>query len=228
MSVAVVLPWRDTGPERARAHDLVTAHWERILPGARLVDIDTTHEPFCLAACRNAGVAWAERHHVDVVVLADADTLAEAEPVGAAVHAAARSHVVQLPYTEYRSLRGDGTAQYLAGVPLPDCNAFVVPGACSGVYITTPATWWAHGGQDERFRGWGFEDAAWHTAHTTLLGADPARHPGRVYSLTHPSAVKEGEQYTANAALCHRYHRAAADPDAMRALIAEAHTPEHA
>ncbi|MEU0937597.1 hypothetical protein [Embleya sp. NPDC005971] len=221
MNITVAIPWRDTSPARARAHELVLDHWERLLPEADLIDIDTDHEPFCLSACRNAGVALAEERGADVVILADADTLAEEQPVRAAATAARTSGLVHLPYTEYRSLRGDGTAQYLASVPLPDCNAFVVGGACSGIYVTTPATWWAHGGQDVLFRGWGFEDAAWFTAHTTLLGAEPVRHDGRVYSLTHPSAVKEGEQYTANAARCHRYHQAAGDPDAMRALIAE-------
>jgi len=221
VNVTVAIPWRDTGPERSRAHELVVAHWARLLLDADIVDIDTDHEPYNLAACRNAGVALAGQLEADVVILADADTLAEAEPVRAAADAAATSGLVHLPYTEYRSLRADGTAQYLAGVPLPDCNAFVVPGACSGVYVATPATWWAHGGQDAAFQGWGFEDAAWYAAHTTLLGAEPVRHDGRVYSLTHPSAAKEGPHYRANAARCHRYHQAAGDPDAMRALIAE-------
>ncbi|MFD7909082.1 hypothetical protein ACFV4G_43465 [Kitasatospora sp. NPDC059747] len=220
MNIAVVLPWRSQ-PGRDYAHDVSVARWRRVLPAGAVIDVDTGDEPFNRAACRNAGVRRAARSHADVVVIADADTLAEEGPLRAAVEAAAASGLVHLPYTEYRSLNADGTAQHRAGLPLPDCSALAVQGACSGIYVTTPATWWATGGQDERFRGWGFEDAAWELAHTALLGAPPVRHEGRVYALHHPPGAKEGPQYEANAALCYRYHVAASDPDAMRALVGE-------
>ena len=95
-------------------------------------------------------------------------------------------------------------------------------GACSGVYVTTPATWWAHGGQDESFRGWGFEDAAWYLAHQTVLGEEPRRHSGRVYALHHEAAPREGEQYEANARLMDEYRAAAGDAEAMRQLVESA------
>jgi predicted glycosyltransferase involved in capsule biosynthesis len=196
-----------------------------LLPDATIVDVDTDHEPFCLAACRNQAVRIAEAGGYDVVVLADADTLPEREPLLAAIEAAAGDTRVHLPYNQYRSLREDGTRQYLTGTPLERCNHLVVDGACSGVYVTTPATWWAHGGQDERFLGWGGEDAAWYAAHKAILGAEPIRHTGRVFALHHHSQVKEGGQYTANFALVYRYLQAEQNPEAMRTLIAEA---EHA
>lgn len=218
--VLVGIPWRSQA-HRVYAHDLTVARYKDLLPGATIVDVDTDHEPFCLAGCRNTAVRVAERRGADMVVLADADTLPEREPLLAAIKGAAGSNVVHLPYDRYHSLRSAGTTQFQAGQPLEHCDYMHIDGACSGVYVTTPATWWAHGGQDELFQGWGFEDSAWWAAHVTLLGAEPKRHPGRVYSLTHESQVKEGEQYTANAARCYRYHQAQGDPDTMRALIAE-------
>ncbi|GHC32039.1 hypothetical protein [Streptomyces cinnamoneus] len=220
MNIAVAMPWRPR-PGREYAYDISVAHWRRALPAAPVIDVDTGDEPFNSAACRNAGVRRAARSGADVVVIADADTLVEEGPLHNAIEGAAGSGLVHLPYTEYRSLDADGSAQHRAGAALSDCSALTVPGACSGVYVTTPATWWAHGGQDERFRGWGFEDAAWEAAHTTLLGAPPVRHEGRVYALHHPPGAKEGLQYEANAALCYRYHQAASDPGAMRALVEE-------
>ncbi|MBP2401655.1 hypothetical protein [Streptomyces syringium] len=220
MNIAVAIPWRpQTG--REEAHDITVSHWRRTLPAAAVLDVDTGDEPFNAAACRNAGVRRAARSGADVVVIADADTLAEEAPLWNAIEGAAGSDLAHLPYTEYRSLDAEGSAQHRAGVTLSECSALTVEGACSGVYVTTPATWWAHGGQDERFRGWGFEDAAWEIAHTALLGAPPVRHEGRVYALPHPPGVKEGLQYVANAALCHRYQQAATDPEAMRALVEE-------
>jgi hypothetical protein len=224
MRILVGIPWRSQ-PHRLYAHALTLARYLELLPDARVVDVDTDHEAFCLAACRNEIVRRAEAGGYDVVVIGDADTLVEPGPLRAAIQAAASDTRVHLPYDQYRSLREDGTRQYLAGTPLERCNHLVVDGACSGVYVTTPKTWWSHGGQDERFLGWGGEDAAWFAAHKTLLGAEPARHTGTVFALHHESQAKEGDQYTANFALVYRYLQAERDPDTMRALITEA---EHA
>lgn len=221
--VLVAIPWRPQ-EHRLVAFDLTLQRYAEILPEPNMLicTVGSLHEPFCLAACRNqAARTAAEQVEADVVVIGDADTLPEREPLLAAIEGAATDGLVHLPYTEYRSLRADGTAQYRAGKPLADCDHLVVEGACSGVYVTTPKTWWAHGGQDERFLGWGGEDAAWYAAHTTLLGVEPVRHEGRVFALHHESAAKDGEQYTANFALVYRYHQAQGNEAAMRALIAE-------
>lgn len=222
--VLVGIPWRPQ-PHRVYAHDLTVQRYQDLLPDAAVMDFDTDHEPFCLAACRNLAVRFGERAGADVVVLADADTLPEQAPLLEAIEQARYSRFVHLPYTEYRSLRRGGTRQLLAGQPLADCDYLLVDGACSGVYVTTPATWWSHGGQDERFLGWGGEDASWYSAHTTLLVAEPVRHEGRVYALHHESAPKDGDQYSANFALVYRYHQAQNDPTAMQALVAEAANP---
>jgi hypothetical protein len=202
------------------AHTLTLARYLELLPDARIVDVDTDHEVFCLAACRNQAVRLAEAGGYDVVVLADADTLPEREPLLAAIQGAAGDTRVHLPYDQYRSLREDGTRQFLEGTPLEQCNHLVVPYATSGVYVTTPATWWACGGQDEHMLGWGMEDVAWLVAHRVLLGAEPARHSGRLYALHHESAVKHGDQYDRNVDRYQRYLDAG-DVDAIRALTAE-------
>lgn len=216
MKLAIVIPWREQASRRYAKH-LVLSWYEENFPGAALYLPDTDHDPFNLAACRNAGVRRASGH--DVVVVNDADTIPEKAALQSAIEAAYWTRVVHLPYTEYRSLRLDGTSEYLRGTELIDCDHIVVPGACSGVFVTTPETWWTHGGQDEKFRGWGFEDAAWYMAHKTLLGSEPARHSGRVYALHHESAVKEGPQYEANAARCYRYQQAEGDIDKMHDLV---------
>ncbi len=153
-------------------------------------------------------------------MVCDADTLPEPEPLRAAVAAARTSGLVHLPYTEYRWLGRAGDAQLRAGVPAEECEHDLVIGACSGVYVTTPRTWARHGGQDERFRGWGFEDAAWYLAHNALLGAPPVRHEGNVYALHHAAEVRAGARYDANAALMERYRAAEGDAAAMAQLVA--------
>lgn len=216
--VTIVIPWR---PQQSRvpAFEVVTAWYRENLPDAALRVVDTDDVPFNLAACRNRGVAGVPDG--EVVVIGDADTLPQRDALLEAI-ASAGDGYVHLPYTEYHWLGAAGTAQYRDGTSLDECDFELVRGACSGVYVTTPETWREHGGQDESFRGWGFEDAAWYLAHETLLGDPPRRHTGRVYALHHVAEVREGPQYDANAARMERYRAAASDPDAMRQLVTSA------
>lgn len=215
--VTIVIPWRPQ-PSRLAAFDAVVAWYRDALGDVPVLIVDSDDEVFNLARCRNLGVGRLADPR-EVVVIGDADTIPERAALLEAIDAARTSGRVHLPYTEYRWLGASGTAEFGAGAALEDCSHEVVRGACSGVYVTTPETWASHGGQDERFRGWGFEDAAWHVAHETLLGEPPRRHVGRVYALHHVAEVREGPHYEANAALMARY-RAAATPDAMRQLLA--------
>ena len=224
-NVVVVVPWRPK-PSRLDAFDRVVTWYLRHLPDVELRTIDTEDEVFNVARCRNRAVgAWADD---DVVVLNDADTLPERDPLLRAIEGAAAVRAVHLPYTEYRWFGAVGSAQHAAGVPVDDCDFDLVRGACSGVTVTTPDAWFAHGGQDERFRGWGFEDAAWNLAHQTMLGRPPVRTDGRVYALHHVPEERHGTQYEANARLMARYEAAAGDRAAMAQLIAEAPTARNA
>ncbi|QIG38746.1 hypothetical protein G5T42_03965 [Microbacterium sp. 4R-513] len=202
------------------AFEFVQEWYSRFLPDFALRTIDTDDDIFSLAACRNRGIASADPDQV--VVVADADTVPEPTALREAVSAARTSGRVHLPYTEYRWLGRTGDAQLRSGLAAEECDHELVVGACSGVYVTTPRTWARHGGQDERFRGWGFEDAAWYIAHETLLGAPPVRHEGRVYALHHQGEVRAGTQYDANAALMERYRSAGGDVLAMSQLVAGA------
>jgi hypothetical protein len=217
--VTVIIPWRAT-PSREAAFGFVTDWYRRELPDARLLPVDSDDQVFNLALCRNLGVEQIAEED-EVVVISDADTFPEPASLHAAIAGAATSGLVHLPYTEYHWLGAQGTAELLAGADPVDCGFELVRGACSGVYVTTPRTWWAHGGQDERFRGWGFEDAAWYLAHETLLGAPPQRHPGRVFAMHHATQLREGPQYDLNAALAARYRVAAGAPVEMRQLVEE-------
>ncbi|MFE1645985.1 hypothetical protein ACFM35_10435 [Microbacterium sp. P01] len=226
MPIPVVIPWRPA-PSRLDAFDRVRAWYRDELPEFAVRTIDTDDDVFVLARCRNLAVASMEDPD-GVIVVNDADTLPEPEALRAAVAAASVNGLVNLPYSEYRWLGAEGSAQFAAGTAPIDCSVEqYVEGACSGVYVTTRRTWEAHAGQDERFRGWGFEDAAWYLAHQTLLGAPPRRHAGRVYALHHEGEVRAGVGYERNAALMERYRMAAGERAAMTELVA-GNRPEHA
>lgn len=214
MRTEVVIPWRDH-PSRRPALSYCTAWWKAAGYPVRL--LDTGHTPFNLSAVRNLAVATTT---AEVVIVADADTVPERAPLAQAITLAADGHGTVLPYTEYRSLQAQGSAQAHRGRPLNDCHHLVIPGACSGIFVTTPTGWANHLGQDEHFAGWGCEDAAWDITHTTLIGP-PKRVPGKVYAFTHDSQDKTGEPTRNNYGRIHLYEQAAGDPAAIRALAGE-------
>lgn len=228
--LTVLIPWRPQ-PSRLAAFDAVVAWYTDTLGelagdalgGVSVRTVDSDDEVFNLARCRNLAIESVADPD-EVVVISDADTLPEPGPLAEAIDAAAWTGRVHLPYTRYHWLGERGTSQLVRGLAPADCDHELVHGACSGVYVTTPATWWRHGGQDERFRGWGFEDAAWYLAHQTLLGAPPVRHTGTVYALHHVAAQRHGPQYDANEALMAEYRAAAGDPGAMAQVVAAAET----
>src|SRR5690606_26747423 len=156
MSLTVLIPWRPQ-PSRVDAFDAVVAWYRENLGDVNIRTVDTDDEAFNLARCRNLGIASINDPN-SVAIINDADTIPERDALLDAIAQAETSGRVHLPYTQYHWLGAKGTEQLLEGHPAHRADHEVVLGACSGVYVTTPATWWSHGGQDERFRGWGFED----------------------------------------------------------------------
>jgi len=222
--VACVIPWRGGQPDRERHHQTVRAHLRELLPDAIHIDADNGAHPFSRAGSRNHGVRLAQDAGADVVVLCDADTLPERDPLMEAI-GAARDGVLHLPYVHFRGLSMRGTAQYLGGIPLPECETESAHDwATGGVLVITPEAWWRAGGMDERMVGWGFEDTAFRIAADALLGPT-VKHQGTIWHLYHKKTMGLGTpQHTANGKLARRYDQAHGDPDAVRKIVAE-HNP---
>ncbi|MCX4816752.1 galactosyltransferase-related protein [Streptomyces sp. NBC_01239] len=221
VTVTVVIPWRPGTAERNAHHEYVRARLATLLPDAIHLDVDSGHMPFSRAGSRNEGVQRAEAAGADVVVICDADTLPEPEPLHAAI-AAAADGVLHLPYTWFRGLSQQGTSDYLAGLPADSCATDLAhEWATGGVLVIQPASWWAMGGMDERFVGWGFEDAAARICADALLGPT-VRHDGAITHLWHPQESGLGSpQHVANGRLCQRYVDATGEAGALRAIVAE-------
>lgn len=204
MSVTVVIPWRDQGiRERQEALEKVK-RWYRAFFGHFVQTITADSDgPWSLARARNIGVLMAKS---DVVIISDADVVPEFGPLCEAIGACLSSGYVHLPYTTYRN--GD----------------FQWNGSVGGIYVTTPGTWNALGGQDDRFTGWGGEDHAFVYAHQTLLGAPMPRHEGVLTHFPHPSPPEKSVDhlnYQKMAALLERYANANGDIATMKNIIAE-------
>ncbi|WP_433364059.1 glycosyltransferase family 2 protein [Streptosporangium sp. CA-115845] len=224
MRVAVVIPWRGGQPDRERHHETVRAHLRSLLPDAWHIDADSGHQPFSRAGSRNHGVRLAQDVGAEVVVLCDADTLPEREPLLAAIDSA-HDELLHLPYRLFRGFTPAGTDAYMAGTQPMDCGIELESEwSTGGCMVIQPPSWWRMGGMDERMTGWGAEDTAARVACDALLGPT-VKHPGVIFHLWHPSEIDPASTlYQANMALMARYVAAEGNPDQVRPIVAE-HNP---
>jgi glycosyltransferase involved in cell wall biosynthesis len=220
MRVTVVVPFRGGQVDREVAFAHTRAHLQQIVPGARLVVADTGHEPFNRSAARNAGVREAGS---GVVVVCDADSLPEREPVEAAIEAAGDG-LLHLPYTIFAGLTREQTLRVLLqDLPPGDAGKpeLVTTNSVGGVLVIDHDAYWDAGGQDEGFHGWGGEDVAFRHACDALLG-QTVRHDGTLFGLWHPTEMdRSSQQYRRNIARQNRYRGLRRNPRGMRQLIAE-------
>jgi hypothetical protein len=197
--VRVGMPWRPT-PDRIPAFEK-TKHWYES-HGLEVIPSDERRPQlhFNIAAARNHLVKTVMPRS-DVYILSDADTIPEWTALKEAVLAVAHgSPFVHLPYNLYRHEGGDG----------------YIEGACSGILVFSYATWATLAGQDEQFRGWGFEDTAFALAHETLLGP-MQRHKGTAVAAGHIPARRD--RTSVNRRRWTYYRAAYGNVEQMRALI---------
>src|SRR3954465_8417941 len=116
--VTVLLPWREQ-PSRVGAFEAVRSWYRDAFDEVDLRTVDSDDEIFNLSRCRNLGMASIADPN-EVVIINDADTLPQLDALPEAMDAAATSGLVHLPYTEYHWLGRTGSAEYAAGVALPD------------------------------------------------------------------------------------------------------------
>lgn len=228
MSVAVIVPWRDTSPWRNVVCEVVVEHYRNELAVDEVTLVDAGGSDFNRAASKNLGVTQTT---ADVLVIADADTLVPGANLRAAVDFARECSVV-VPFDTLVGLSQSGTEMVMRGMMPPfadwrgDAPEHVEldwrQRSDGGVNVCTRAAFEASGGFDERFVGWGFEDSSFAFAMHTLVGP-PMWLSATAVHLWHPldPTRRDSALQSTLLGLCKRYEQAAGDVDAMTALVAE-------
>jgi hypothetical protein len=195
--IQVGIPWRPE-PSRidafAETFNWYQTHGFSVVTGEFTDRVETR---FNLSATRNHLIR--DVLTSDVMVISDADTIPELEPLLAAIEGARADGLVHLPYHLYL----DGEGHY-------------VPGATSGVYVGTRRAFEATNGFDPRFVGWGYEDAAWRLAHLTLNGPIP-RHRGVATAAGHDAAPRD--RVSPNREIYRLYEKAYGDVTEMLEVV---------
>lgn len=222
VSVAVVVPWSDTGcVYRRRNWEWVRGRLAERYPEFEVVVGESSPGPFNRAEAVLDGVS---RTDAEVLVVYDADVWLAgdlSDPVGRVSQSGGWS----VPHWHLRRLDEAATELVLGGEePGPDLGLSERPykGQATGTLVVLERSLLWAVPPDVRFVGWGQEDEAW-AAALTLLAGPPARGGVDLYHLWHPpqARMNRAEGSVEGVALRSRYDRVARDRRGMRALLDE-------
>jgi predicted glycosyltransferase involved in capsule biosynthesis len=217
IKVAVVIPWRET-KSRLPVKNYVEAWYRKNLPEAKIIYSDSGHKHFNLSASRNAGALQALDY--DVIIHNDADTIPNKKSLIKGIKKTYETGYFCNPYDTYHMINTANTYRVLDGLNSPETADYEhIPGACSGVVITTPNTWKVVGGFDENFLGWGYEDVAIAVAHGTMMDHGFLIIPGVAYAMSHDVAKKPKNLLNHGKKRLEKYMLAASNKELMFELI---------
>ena len=189
-TVRVIVPWRPS-PSRMPAFEFLGAWYAKRVPEFAVRTHRHRRRGLQPPACRNLGIGAADPTR--------SSSSTTPTPCPSPRRCATRS----LPRHKRSGAsalrrvplaRGRGHGAVSRREPSADCDFELVRRAARAS-TSRPTHLGGHGGQDERFRGWGFEDAAWYVAHETLLGEAPGV-TGCVYAMHHETQLREGRSTT--------------------------------
>lgn len=185
MKVCLAYPFRPDGHERAWNFGHVRRCVDTYYPWDTIIQVDSGHEKFNRAATRNLAVTHSQSIGADVVVICDADSVPEQQPLEDAINGAFQDGRIHYPFDTVYELVPKATQQVgHQNIEQLKQRAFGKCASEGGIWVTKPSTWWKVGGQDVRFAGWGCEDRAFLAANRTLVG-DPVKHPGALLCMYH-------------------------------------------
>lgn len=219
--------WRDTIFRLVWARlasSMLDIHAEYILWGDGGHDPGLFNHPKAINRC-------ASKARGDVFVVVDADTTFR-EPTSL-ITAIADSRIDgrwRLPQT-YITLTETATRAIVSGKSGVDIGSDDIEWqgdavSWSGIVIIPAAAFWEMRGADERYLGWGADDAALGLALETLYGTH-VRYPGAAVHLWHPRGTQENGLHAhgdEGRALTQRYVDAAGNREMMQALVDEKET----
>lgn len=209
MRAVILIPWRSNHGDRDDIFERTWHHqWEPLnLP---VYTGDSGSPKFNRGASRNTASRRADAAGFgrwDVALFADADVLLERANIRRALDDALRHNVIAFPHDRYHALGKDGRLLQQSTAPTN-----------GGALAISRTAWDLVQGYDERFAGWGYEDAAFRLATETLLG-DPIRIPGPMKELHHAKTGRARSDDERR--LYERYKSARGDWMTMKALVDE-------
>jgi predicted glycosyltransferase involved in capsule biosynthesis len=202
--ISLLVPFKTDGAEREANWQWLKCFWESAMPDAEVIVESDDGIPFCKTAAVNRAFA---RSRGDIIVILDADCFINPEAIRECAdrirEAIDRNQALwYLPYRRFYRLTEEATA-WLLGLDPEVMGFFEFVDPPEHMYHNAPTIsgshWWgaliqvmpreafiAAGKMDERFKGWGGEDASFMHALDTLYGQHRTL-DAPVFHLWHPT-----------------------------------------
>lgn len=202
MTTSLIIPYRYSDPQRDAVFRWTADWWRSHTPDLDISEViwtdsaedDEEQGAFNRAAARNLGARETEG---DILIFADADSIAFPAAIRTAIIRAKTERRWVLPYDCYLNIDKPTTDRVLAEPPhsfsLFGFNAtweHRLRNSMSGILVMQRSLFEEAGGYDERFKGWGYEDNAFACALSAVAGPGH-RVPGTLWHLWHPAPESE-------------------------------------
>lgn len=180
--VSILIPWRTDHGHRERLWNHLRPLWEA-LPYQLCVASDGREDsaPFDYAAAANKAATEATGN---VLITWGADQFPNPGAIDAAAQTAT-SWGWAMVFDRNATYTPLATEQILGGANPVYAAIEMIEPHCTGIIAVRRDIWQSVGGMDERFHGWGYEDAALRDRLTRDYGKPPVR-PGTLMGLWHP------------------------------------------
>lgn len=209
MKLGIIIGWRET-PSRLEPFNYVLNWYKTNFPDAEIILTDTDGEVWEPSKARNLGVHKAQELGCDVIVVSDADSLAELGPLKEAIKECQKDGLIHNPYYIYKHLTYQATQDYYSGVSIMQCPGYMYNDSVGGIWVCKPEAWWEIGGMDEKFLQWGPEDRAFDFAHKVIKGTSFIKHEGWLISFAHERQEQDqhfSKSHLYNTLLFAEYHK---------------------
>lgn len=166
-TIPVLVPYRSDNGAREENWDLIRFFQWEYLRWAKIYLGESPEGPFNISAARNH--ASAQAGDWDIAIFADADSFVDADTLETAVEVVRRTRQVVIPHSRWVNVEYNERVEFMRQRWLPFNPKRTIYGGTKGsLYVVPREAYEAVNGFDERFRGWGWEDTAFHMAVTEL------------------------------------------------------------
>lgn len=189
---SVTIPWSDNYGRRGRIYEWVRRRWTAYFPEIPVLEgrdpfFDTGKAvEFNRSRARNDA---ARQVRTEFMLMADADTAFDPWAIRDGLRMLQSGKAWVIPYVKYYNLTQAYTNTLLNDTPPTDLmvnpSADHVIESWAGLLMMNTRDYWAIGGYDTRYEGWGWEDNAFRNKMNEHVGPFSRANDGRALHLWH-------------------------------------------